>query len=76
VGGNARGKDREKWSLYECVPTLQQSAPSQTIVIRSDIKIKQYSNSENTNRSRLDRGLESTEAVRAVSLSALAYVVT
>jgi len=47
MGGNARGKDLEKWSLYECVPTLQQSAPFQTIDIRSAIKIKQYSNNVN-----------------------------
>jgi len=72
MGGKARGKDREKWSLCECVPTLQPTAPSQTLDIRTDIKIKQYSNNLNTNRSRLVRGLESTEAVRAVSLSALA----
>ena len=76
MGDNATGKDWEKWSLCECVPTLQQSAPFQTIDIRSDIKIKQYSNSVNTNRSRLVRGLESTEAVRTVSLSALAYAIT
>jgi len=47
-----------------------------TIDVRSNIKIKQYSNSVNTNRSRLVCGLESTEAMCAVSLSALAYAVT
>jgi len=55
-----------------CVPTLQPTAPFQMLDTRTDIKITQYSNNVNTNRSRLVRGLESTEAMRAVSLSALA----
>jgi len=60
-------RNGEKWSLYECVPTLQQPAPFRTIDVLSNIKIKQYINSLNTNRSQLVRGLESTEAMRAVS---------
>jgi len=39
-GRQASGKEREKWTLCECVPTLQRSATFQTIDVRSNIKIK------------------------------------
>ena len=66
----------DECDLCVYAPTLQQSATFQTIDVRSNLKIKQYLNSVYTNRSWLVHGLESTEAVRAVSLSALAYAVT
>ena len=55
--------------------TTQQATVFRTREYTSNIKVKQCSKQcEHKHRSRLVRGLESTEAVRSVSLSALAQV--